>query len=142
MKLIRHVSFVDRRGQNTHLDSLLSGADSIDAVIMVIAANNNCPHPQDLKYLEIIKAADIENMVIAQNKIDLVKEEIKAMENFAQIKAFIQGTKVEKSPIVPISAQLKYNIDALCHYICKLPIPKRDLTSDPEFSVTRLVILY
>lgn len=34
------------------------------------------------------------------------------------------GTIAETAPIVPISAQLKYNIDVVCEYICtKIPIP-------------------
>lgn len=44
----------------------------------------------------------------------------------------------ESSPIVPISAQLKYNIDAVNEYIVKcIPIPIRDFTSDPRLIVIR-----
>jgi translation initiation factor 2 subunit 3 len=44
----------------------------------------------------------------------------------------------ESSPIVPISAQLKYNIDAVNEYIVKrIPIPTRDFTSDPRLIVIR-----
>jgi translation initiation factor 2 subunit 3 len=39
---------------------------------------------------------------------------------------------------VPISAQLKYNIDAVNEYIVKrIPIPTRDFTSDPRLIVIR-----
>jgi len=31
----------------------------------------------------------------------------------------VQGTIAETAPVVPISAQLKYNIDAVCEYIVK-----------------------
>lgn len=48
------------------------------------------------------------------------------------------GTVAESSPIVPISAQLKYNIDAVNEYIVKrIPIPVRDFTSDPKLIVIR-----
>ena len=48
------------------------------------------------------------------------------------------GTVAESSPIVPISAQLKYNIDAVNEYIVKrIPIPVRDFTSDPRLIVIR-----
>ena len=48
------------------------------------------------------------------------------------------GTVAESSPIVPISAQLKYNIDAVNEYIVKrIPIPIRDFTSDPRLIVIR-----
>lgn len=48
------------------------------------------------------------------------------------------GTVAEASPIVPISAQLKYNIDAVNEYIVKrIPIPLRDFTADPRLIVIR-----
>lgn len=48
------------------------------------------------------------------------------------------GTVAENSPIVPISAQLKYNIDAVNEYIVKtIPIPVRDFTSSPRLIVIR-----
>jgi translation initiation factor 2 subunit 3 len=52
--------------------------------------------------------------------------------------ALPSGTVAESSPIVPISAQLKYNIDAVNEYIVKrIPIPIRDFTSDPRLIVIR-----
>ena len=40
--------------------------------------------------------------------------------------------------MVPISAQLKYNIDVICEYIVKkIPIPERNLTSPPNMIVIR-----
>ena len=49
-----------------------------------------------------------------------------------------EGTVAESSPIVPISAQLKYNIDAVNEYIVKtIPVPVRDFTSDPRLIVIR-----
>lgn len=35
--------------------------------------------------------------------------------------------------MVPISAQLKYNIEVICEYICKkIPVPVRDFTSSAK----------
>ena len=54
------------------------------------------------------------------------------------ITAFIQGTIAEGAPIVPISAQLKYNVDAVCEYIVKkIPVPHRDFVSPPQMIVIR-----
>lgn len=45
----------------------------------------------------------------------------------------ITGTVAEGAPIIPISAQLKYNIEVVCEYIVKkIPIPLRDFTSQPR----------
>merc|ERR1719318_1122921 len=79
----------------------------------------------------------LKNMIILQNKIDLVKES-QAREQFEQIQKFVQGTVAEGAPIIPISAQLKYNIEVICEYICKkIPIPLRDFTSQPRLIVIR-----
>ncbi|KAJ8920550.1 hypothetical protein NQ315_005419 [Exocentrus adspersus] len=72
-----------------------------------------------------------------QNKIDLVKEG-QAKEQHEQIVKFVQGTVAEGAPIIPISAQLKYNIEVLCEYITKkIPVPVRDFTSEPRLIVIR-----
>lgn len=48
------------------------------------------------------------------------------MNQHEDIKDFIQGTVADGAPVVPISAQLKYNVDVICEYICKkIPVPVR-----------------
>jgi len=77
------------------------------------------------------------NIIILQNKVDLIKEQA-AEEHYKSIAAFVKGTVAESSPIVPISAQLKYNIDAVNEYIVKrIPVPVRDFTSTPRLIVIR-----
>lgn len=52
------------------------------------------------------------------------------------------GTIAEGAPIIPISAQLKYNIDVICEYIIKkIPVPLRDFTSEPRL-IGRLFIYW
>merc|ERR1712180_566654 len=79
----------------------------------------------------------LKHILILQNKIDLVKES-QAKEQYEQILAFVQGTVAEGAPIIPISAQLKYNIEVVCEYITKkIPIPPRDFTSEPRLIIIR-----
>ena len=56
------------------------------------------------------------------------------------------GTVAEGAPVVPISAQLKYNIDAVCEYIVKkIPIPTRDFTASPRLigmSVYKVLVMF
>ena len=43
------------------------------------------------------------------------------------------GTIADGAPVIPISAQLKYNIDVVCEYIVKkIPVPIRDFLSEPR----------
>ncbi|XP_016140968.1 eukaryotic translation initiation factor 2 subunit 3-like [Sinocyclocheilus grahami] len=49
-----------------------------------------------------------------------------------------RSTVAEGAPIIPISAQLKYNIEVVCEYIVnKIPVPVRDFTSEPRLIVIR-----
>lgn len=49
-----------------------------------------------------------------------------------------EGTVAEGAPIIPISAQLKYNIEVICEYIeKKIPIPRRDFILAPRLIVIR-----
>ena len=136
LELIRHISFVDCPGHDILMATMLNGAAVMDAALLLIQANDPCPQPQTSEHLAAVENMDLENIIIIQNKIDLIREE-NAREHYKQIKSFVQGTKAAKSPIIPISAQLKYNIDSVIYHICKLPIPKRDLLSPPRFIVVR-----
>ncbi|PQP95003.1 hypothetical protein Pyn_09238 [Prunus yedoensis var. nudiflora] len=50
----------------------------------------------------------------------------------------LPGTVADNAPVVPISAQLKYNIDVVCEYIVKkIPIPERNFISPPNMIVIR-----
>ena len=88
----------------------------MDAALLLIAANMECPQPQTREHLAAVENMDLENIIIVQNKIDLIKEE-NAKENYNQIKAFVKGTKASRSPIIPISAQYQYNIEAVIYYL-------------------------
>ena len=69
--------------------------------------------------------------------IDLIKRE-QAMVQGESSRNFVSGTVAEKAPIIPISAQLKYNIDVVCEYIVKaIPLPIRDYTSSPHMIIIR-----
>jgi translation initiation factor 2 subunit 3 len=137
MVLQRHVSFVDCPGHDILMATMLNGAAVMDAALLLIAGNESCPQPQTSEHLAAVEIMKLQHIIILQNKIDLVKESA-AFEQHKQILKFIKGTVAESSPIVPISAQLRYNIDVVCEYICThIPIPVRDFTSSPRLIVIR-----
>ncbi|TRZ03829.1 hypothetical protein DNTS_014946 [Danionella cerebrum] len=117
--------------------TMLNGAAVMDAALLLIAGNESCPQPQTSEHLAAIEIMKLKHILILQNKIDLVKES-QAKEQYEQILAFVQGTVAEGAPIIPISAQLKYNIEVVCEYIVnKIPVPIRDFTSEPRLIVIR-----
>jgi len=134
-KPIRYVSFIDAPGHEMLMATMLSGAAIIDAAILVIAANEGIK-PQTREHFTVLLAKKIKNLIVVQNKIDLISRE-KVMENYKEIKHFLKGTIVEDAPIIPVSAQQEINIDKILEEICKLEIPKRDTESEPIFLVAR-----
>ncbi|KAI4490079.1 hypothetical protein M0804_004261 [Polistes exclamans] len=136
-QLVRHVSFVDCPGHDILMATMLNGAAVMDAALLLIAGNESCPQPQTSEHLAAIEIMKLKHIIILQNKIDLVKE-AQAKEQYEQILKFVQGTVAEGAPVIPISAQLKYNIEVLCEYITKkIPVPLRDFTSEPRLIVIR-----
>jgi translation initiation factor 2 subunit 3 len=134
---LRTVSFLDAPGHETLMATVLSGASLMDGAILVIAADEDVPRPQTAEHLKALDIVGIKNIVIAQNKIDLVNEE-HAKKNYEQIKKFIKGTVAEGAPVIPISAVHNSNIDILIEATEKtIPTPKRDLTKDPKFYIAR-----
>jgi len=131
----RYVSFIDAPGHEMLMATMLSGAATMDAAILVVAANEGIK-PQTREHFMALQAKKIKNIIIVQNKIDLVSKE-QALENYKKIKQFVKGTIAENSPIIPISAQQNVNINKLLEKICKLEIPKRDEKSKPIFIVAR-----
>ena len=137
MHLTRHVSFVDCPGHDILMATMLNGAAVMDAALLIIAGNETCPQPQTSEHLAAIDIMKLKHIIILQNKIDLVQEK-QAKEQHGQIQKFIHGTIAADAPIIPISAQLKFNIEVICEYICKnIPLPIRDFTSEPRLIIIR-----
>ncbi|KAI9615789.1 hypothetical protein KEM48_005460 [Puccinia striiformis f. sp. tritici PST-130] len=110
MKLVRHVSFVDCPGHDILMATMLSGAAVMDAALLLIAGNEPCPQPQTS-----------EHWLLSNHEIETYYR-----------------TVADSAPVVPISAQLRYNIDSVNEYIVKkIPVPMRDFSADPRLTVIR-----
>lgn len=136
-ELVRKISFVDAPGHETLMAVMMSGAAIMDGAILVIAANEECPQPQTREHLMALNALDIRNIIIVQNKVDLVKKE-EAIQNYNRIKEYSQKILGFEPVIIPISAQQEVNIDVLLEAIEELIVtPERDLKANPEMFVAR-----
>jgi len=137
MTLRRHVSFVDCPGHDILMATMLNGAAVMDGALLLIAANESCPQPQTSEHLAAVEIMKLEHILILQNKIDLV-DEAAATSQHETIRKFVQGTIAGEAPVIPISAQLRYNVDVVCEYLTnKIPVPVRDFMSPPQMIVIR-----
>lgn len=133
----RSVSFVDAPGHETLMATMLSGSALMDGAMLVIAANEVCPQPQTKEHLMALELVGIKNIVIVQNKIDVVTAK-EARSHYDQIKKFIKGTIAENAPIVPVSAQKGINIGALVEALDQtIPEPERDPEAKPLMLIAR-----
>jgi len=136
-EFVRAISFVDAPGHEALMATMLSGATVMDGALLIIAANEKCPQPQTREHLAAIELAGITNIIIVQNKIDIVDQK-RAMESYKEIQDFVKGTVAEGQPIIPVSAQHMANVDAVLHAIEKfIPTPKRDPNKPPRMFVVR-----
>lgn len=136
-EILRRVSFLDAPGHETLMATAIAASSIIDGAILVIAANEQCPQPQTLEHLMILDILGVKNIIIVQNKVDLV-DKAKAKLNYEQIKDFVKGTIAEKAPIVPFVANYCLNMDILIAEIQKhIPTPERNLSASPRMYVAR-----
>ena len=115
-ELQRVVSFVDAPGHETLMAIMITGASIMDGAMLMVAANETCPQPQTREHLMALEIAGIENIVVVQNKIDIVSRE-RALESHQEIQEFLKGTIAEKAPIIPVSAHHDVNLDILIEAI-------------------------
>lgn len=139
LELIRHISFVDCPGHEILMAKMLTGASVMDAAILLVAGDKTCPQPQTNEHLAAVEIMQLNHIIIVQNKVDLIFDRPgQAQTNYKQIFEFVRGTRAEKSPIVPISAQFKYNTDFVLQYMCEFfPAPVRQLQANPRLIVIR-----
>ncbi|MBS3072038.1 translation initiation factor IF-2 subunit gamma, partial [Candidatus Pacearchaeota archaeon] len=100
----------------------------------VIAANEGIK-PQTREHLIALQAKNIKNLIIVQNKIDLVDKE-KAKRNYIEIKELLKG-KFDNAKIIPASAQQEVNIDKILKEITEIKIPERKKDGIPIFLIAR-----
>ena len=136
-ELSRVVSFVDSPGHESLMANMLSGSALMDGALLLVAANEKVPKPQTKEHLLALQTLGIKQIVIVQNKVDLLPYN-EVMENYKEITNFVKGTHAGKSPIIPISAQSGLNIDALIGSIeSTIKTPERDEKKDTVMHVLR-----
>ena len=133
----RVVSFVDSPGHESLMANMLSGSALIDGAMLLVAANSKVPQPQTKEHLLALQTLGIKQIVIVQNKVDLISYQ-DALSNFSEITKFVKGTKHADSPIIPVSAQSSLNVDALIGAIEEtIETPERDESKNTVMHVLR-----
>jgi translation initiation factor 2 subunit 3 len=136
-QLSRVISIVDAPGHETLMATMLAGSAIMNGAILVIAANETCPQPQTREHLTALEIMGIKEIIVVQNKIDLVTKE-RALESYKEIKSFLKGSVAENAPIIPVSAYHNTNIGIVLEAIEKIiKTPKFNETDPPMMYIAR-----
>jgi selenocysteine-specific elongation factor len=98
----RVVSFIDVPGHERFVRNMLAGAHGIDAVLLVIAADESVM-PQTREHFQICRLLGIDRGLVVLTKCDLADEEMQAL---AEIEAreLAAGSFLEGAPVLRVSA--------------------------------------
>ena len=119
MLLVNHISFVDCPGHEAFMNNMMNGSSVMDKAILVEASNANCfPQSQTREHLIALQNTSINDLLVIQNKCDLVKKERLIHIKF-KIEEFLEDFYEKIPPIIPIIAQNGENIDLVSNYLAK-----------------------
>lgn len=97
------VALVDVPGHERFVKNMLAGVGGIDAVLLVVAADEGVM-PQTREHLDICRLLAIPRGVVVLTKADLVEAEMLALVRL-EVAELIAGTPIEAAPIIAVSAR-------------------------------------
>jgi selenocysteine-specific elongation factor len=100
------VGVVDVPGHRDFIENMLAGVGGIDAVLLVIAADEGVM-PQTREHLAILDLLQINTGIVVLTKIDLIDDPtwLNLMET--DIRALLRGTALMDAPIVRVSSRTR-----------------------------------
>lgn len=96
------MGIIDVPGHEKFVKNMVAGANGIDFVLMVIAADEGVM-PQTREHLEICSLLNIRDGIIALTKKDTVDAEFLELAK-EDIREFVKGSFLENAPIFPVSS--------------------------------------
>lgn len=129
------VGFVDVPGHERFVKNMLAGVHGIDAVALVIAADEGVM-PQTREHFDICRLLGVKQGLVVLTKIDLVEAELLALVR-AEAEELVAGSFLEGAPILAVSARTGAGLAELRAALRQIAadVPARS----PDF-VTRLPI--
>jgi selenocysteine-specific elongation factor len=129
------VGFLDVPGHERFVKNMLAGAHGIDAVALVIAADEGVM-PQTREHFDICRLLGVRQGIVVLTKTDLVEEELLSLVR-AEAEELVAGSFLEGAPVVAVSARTGDGLEELRAEFRKIAgsIPARS-----EDFVTRLPI--
>ena len=103
------IGFVDVPGHERFVKNMLAGAHGIDAVALIIAADESVM-PQTREHFDICRLLGVSKGLIVLTKKDLVDEELLELAR-SEAEELVQGSFLEGAPIVALSSRTGEGVD-------------------------------
>lgn len=129
------VGFVDVPGHERFVKNMLAGVHGIDAVVLVIAADEGVM-PQTREHFDICRLLGVRKGLIAITKTDLVEEELLSLV-LAEAEELVADSFLEGATTVPVSVRTGAGLEELREALRKIA---RDVPQRSSDYVTRLPI--
>ncbi len=119
------VGFVDVPGHERFVKNMLAGVHGIDAVALVIAADEGVM-PQTREHFEICRLLGVREGLVVITKTDLVEDELLSLVR-AEAEELVTGSFLEAAPVLAVSARTGSGLEELRDVLRSLAakIPER-----------------
>jgi selenocysteine-specific elongation factor len=105
------VSFIDVPGHERFVRNMLAGAHGIDAVLLVVAAEESVM-PQTREHFHICRLLGIPRGLVALTKCDLADPDSQALAEM-EVREMVAGSFLEGAPVLRVSARSGQGMDDL-----------------------------
>ena len=104
-------SFIDVPGHARFVRNMLAGAHGIDAVLLVVAADESVM-PQTREHFHICRLLGIPRGLVVLTKCDLADADMQALAEL-EVRELVAGSFLEGAPILRVSAKTGQGLDGL-----------------------------
>ncbi len=108
----QEIGIVDVPGHRDFIENMLAGITGIDAVLLVIAADEGVM-PQTSEHLAILDLLQIERGLVVISKVDMVKDDEWLDLVETDIRTALTGTVMESAQMLRVSARTGLGLDEL-----------------------------
>jgi selenocysteine-specific elongation factor len=129
------VGFVDVPGHERFVKNMLAGAHGIDAVVLVIAADESVM-PQTREHFDICRLLGVRKGLVVLTKKDLVDEELLELAR-AEAEELVAESFLEGAPIIAVSSRTGEGVEELKNALREIGLATGGRSTD---LVTRLPV--
>lgn len=133
--------FVDVPGHERFVRNMLAGAGGIDAVVLVIAADESVM-PQTREHFDICRLLGVERGLVALTKSDLVEPNVLEFVRL-EVEEFLQGSFLEGAPVVLVSSKTGAGLEEFKQALLQVAgqTPGKDTTSYFRLPIDRSFVM-